>query len=310
MTLLLLAFACTDDPATDSAPITDSYAPPDEVELHGACPMETDFGGFQIVVEDTQTNVNGSVADGVVPISVLEEIAQEGDCRVLRRNNPFCEDGCDPGETCDFDGECIPYPANQDLGKVSVKGLLAPVKMDPVFPGNTYFDTQLPHPAYDDGAVVELSMPKGVYGPLELYGFGVEPLGGFASLWTVEAGKDLEVVWTAPAGEVRSEVALSINIDQHGTSPSTLHCAFEDDGTGTVPGSIIQALIDTGVTGFPSGTIQRRTVDSGAVGDGCMDFTITSLHTPDVDVEGFTPCVGDDDCPDGLDCNEELQICE
>ncbi|MCP4805706.1 MAG: hypothetical protein GY913_35970 [Proteobacteria bacterium] len=308
--MILLFLACTDDPSTDSSPPGDSYTPPDEVELHGACPMATDFGGFTIVVEDTQTNVDGSVADGVVPISVLEEIAAEGDCRVLRRNNPFCEDGCDPGETCDFDGECITYPTNQDLGRVSIKGLDAVVDMDPVFPGNTYFNTSLPHPAYTDGATLNLSMPAGVYGPLDLYGFGVEPLAGFAELYTVEAGLDLEVSWTAPAGEVRSEVAMSINIDQHGTSPSTLHCTFEDDGSGTVPGAIIQALIDTGVTGFPSGTIQRRTIDSGTIGDGCMDFTVTSLQTPDVDVIGFTPCVSTEDCPEGQECNTELQICE
>ena len=307
--MFLLLLACTDDPTTDSEP-GDSYVPPDEVTLHGSCPMETDFGGFTLLVEDTQTNVDGSVADGVVPISVLEEIASDGDCRVLRRNNPFCDPACEPGETCDWDGTCIAYPSNQDLGTVSLKGLYASVEMEPLFPGNTYFNTELPHPAYDVGTVLTLDMPGGVYGPLSLYGYGIEPLAGYPSLVQVEGGVDLTLTWTAPADPTISEIGVSINIDQHGTSPSTLVCTFEDDGEGVIAGSIVQALIDTGVTGFPSGFIQRRTLDSGAVGDGCMDFTVTSLQTPDVDVVGFTPCVGDEDCPDGLDCNEEFQICE
>jgi hypothetical protein len=37
---------------------------------------------------------------------------------------------------------------------------------------------------------------------------------------------------------------------------------------------------------------------------------VSSSVSVDVDVIGYTPCVSDADCPDGQDCNEELQICE
>ena len=305
-----LLFGCEpDNPSQDS---DDSAAPdPAEVELAGACSLATDLGGFSVLVEDDQAGIDGAVADGVVPISVLEEIAAEGDCRLMRRNNPFCDPACEPGETCDFDGTCLPYPVNQDLGTVTITGLASPVAMEPVFPGNTYYNTELPAPPFDGGDLITLDMPGGVYGPATLYGVGVEPVVSLDEEWAVEAGVDMLVHWQAPAGAVsRGEVSLSVNIDQHGTTPGTLWCVFEDDGEATVPAGILQTLVATGVTGYPSGAVQRRTQDSAELELGCMDFTVSSTVTVDVDVIGYTSCISDADCPEGQECNEELQICE
>ena len=46
------------------------------------------------------------------------------------------------------------------------------------------------------------------------------------------------------------------------------------------------------------------------VGEGCMDFTVSSRAGVAVDVIGFTPCTSTAECPEGLVCNTELQICE
>jgi hypothetical protein len=303
--LLLTACDVADPPHDSAAP------DPAEVPLAGACSMALDFGGFTVGGEEGRSGVDGVVADGVVPISVLEQIAAEGDCVLLRRNNPYCDPACEPGETCDFDGTCLPYPVNQDLGTVTIHGLLSPVELEPVFPGNTYYDTSLPSPPFDAGALITLDMPGGVYGPATLHGVGVEPIVPLDEAWSVEAGVDLAVRWQPPEGAVsRGEIALSLNIDQHGSTPGTLRCSFEDDGEATVPAAILQALVDTGVTGFPSGSLERHTQDHSAAAAGCMDLTVSSSVSVDVDVIGYTPCVSDADCPDGQDCNEELQICE
>ena len=255
--------------------------------------------------------MDGTVADGVVPTSVLEELASDGDCAVLRRNNPFCDPGCDPGYTCNFDGECVAYPVNQDLGTVSILGMVQPVVMEPVFPGNTYFDTSLPNPGFVVGELLTLSMPGGVYGPLELHGVGIEPLTLPEGTWTLDEGQDFTLAWDAPVGPVvRSEVYVVIAIDQHGVSPSTLQCTFDDDGEGTVSASIISTLIEVGVTGFPSGTMTRRTADHGPAAGGCLEFVVSASQGASVEVVGHTPCVDDEDCPDGQDCNVELQTCE
>ena len=303
---LLLSACDNDDTSQDSA------APdPGEVVLAGACPMATDLGGFLVYAEDEQSGVQGSVADGVVPTAVLEEIASEGDCQLMRRNNPFCKPACEPGDTCDFDGNCVPYPSNQDLGTVTITGLISPVEMEPVFPGNTYYDTSLPSPPFEEGAPITLEMPGGVYGPATLYGFGIETIVPLDEEWSVEAGVDMVVHWEAPAGEVsRSEIGLSLNIDQHGITPGTLLCTFEDDGEATVPAAILQTLVETGVTGYPSAALERRTQDYADLATGCMDLTVSSFSTVSVDVIGYTSCVSDIDCPKGQECNVKLQICE
>ena len=292
---------------------TDGDSPLDAatVPLAGECDLASDYGGFVVQSDGANTGVEGKVADGVVPISVLEEIGAAGECRLLRRNNPFCDPGCDRGQTCDFDGTCLPYPANQDLGVVTLSGLAQEVAMDPVFPGNTYFDTSLPDPPFSPGALISLDMPDGVYGPLKLHGVGVELLAGTEAEWTIEEGKDLVVQWDAPTGDtVRSKVGLRVSIDQHGATPGLLSCSFEDDGEGVVPAALVDQLINSGVTGFPTGRIDRSTMDHVAAGEGCMDLTVIHPLVVDVDVIGFTPCIRTEDCPDGLECNVELQICE
>lgn len=308
---MLLLVACADPADSDTGSKTTTPLDPATVPLAGSCPMETDYGGISVLAESDSTAVDGAVADGVVPTDVREVLLTEGDCQVLRRGNPYCDPGCDPGYTCDFDGVCVAYPVNQDLGTVSISGMVQAVEMEAVFPGNTYYDTTLPHPGYVTGEVLTLSMPGGVYGPAELHGVGVEPFEMDGVSWVLDEDADLALSWPAPTTEVvRSEIAVSISIDQHGITPSTLECVFEDDGEGTVSAAAIGELVAVGVTGFPSGSIVRRTVDSAAAGDGCMEFTVSAPRTVTVDVVGYTPCVSDEDCPEGETCDLEFQICE
>ena len=300
----------TDTDDDDTGPVS-SGEDPATVALDGVCDLADDYGGFVVEAYDEYSIVSGSISDGVVPQTVLEVIGQDGDCEVKRRNNPFCDPACLSGETCDFDGNCIPYPVNQELGTVTVLGLAKGVEMEAVVPGNTYFNTSLPHPAFAGGDLIEMQMPGGTYGPMTLYGVGVEQLNVNDKEWSVESGIDLVVSWDAPTGSVvRSEVTLKVNIDQHGTSPATIYCTFEDDGEGTVPASVIQQLVEVGVSGFPSGQLVRRTADRADAGEGCADFVVSAPRDVSVDVVGYTPCISDLDCPEGQECNVEMQICE
>lgn len=313
---LLACVVAPDDTAASSRDSvgdsgSDTVADPATVPLAGACDLADDFGGFAVTALDDESAVEGAVADSVVPADVLVEVAAEGGCRMLRRDNPFCDPACDPGEACTFENTCVAWPANQDLGTVTIDGLLEPVSMEPVFPGNLYYDTELPHPALLPGELVTLSMPGGVYGPIELYGVGVEPLDATGLAWTLGAGTDLDLTWPAPGGPVvRSEIVVSLSIDQHGVSPSRLECALDDDGAAAVPATLIDALLNAGVTGFPAATITRRTADRAPAGAGCLDFEVASPRVVPVTVEGHTPCVTDNECPDGQTCDEEMQTCE
>lgn len=311
----LWLLACPGPSSVDSDPPGDSAPPPANLDpatvaLRGACALAYDFGGFEVAATDEKTEVAGAVANGVVPERVLEQTAAAGDCVVLRRNNPYCEPACDPGYTCDFDGTCLPYPSNMELGTVSVGGLVQAVSMTATFPGNTYFDTTLPHPGFTAGDVVYLEMPGGTYGPATMFGVAPESVGA-APTWAVDPSAALVVTWPAPTlPVVRSTARLTVSIDQHGITPSLLQCDFADTGEGTVPVEAVAALVSGGVTGFPSGSLSRRTADSLPAGEGCMDLVVSWTTTATVSVEGHTPCVSTDDCPDGQDCNLELQTCE
>lgn len=312
---LLLTLACTKDEVEDSTPVdtqTEEAPDPETVALAGACPLDEAWGGFSVQASEDPNNngIDGKVSDSIWPWSELEEIASDGDCKLLRRNLPFCTPSCDVGTTCDFDGQCVPEPSNQDLGTVTVKGLVQEVSMEAAI-GNTYYDTSLPYPMYTAGDLVTLKNSGGTYGAQTLYGVAVEPLSLDAVEWFITKGEPLEITWDAPTAAVsRSVIDLRINMDVHGASPASLYCTFEDDGAATVSGALTKTLVEAGVTGFPSGALERHTTDSVDLDPGCMALRVLSPVIMAVDVDGFTPCFTDEECPEGLSCNKELQVCE
>ena len=302
--------AADDDASPDDDDTTDdALPPPEDVVLEGPCPLASRFGGFAVEAHPNYTVAQGQASNGVVPVLVLEESLTDGSCTLWKRNNPFCDPACSPGFTCDFDGTCLPYPAPQDLGTVTVEGLLAPVSMAPVPPGSNYFFTGLPLQAMNVGETVRLRSTGGAWAPLELWGLGVLDLdvSGIAG-WTIARETPLEVTW--PAGAGRAEILFRLNIDQHGLSPSTLECAFPDTGSATVAAAMIDGLFGAGVSGWPSATLSRRTVDRVDAEDGCVDFVVTSPRTVPVSVAGYIPCNLQNPCPDGMTCNLEIELCE
>ncbi len=320
MTVLLL-LACIDaDARGDSAVAPDTSDtgeeavvtddPPESVVLEGLCPLDTRHGAFYVEAYDSYSAVYGEVSDGVVPNTVLTEVAVDGACRLMRTENPYCDPPCSAGETCDLDSTCIAYPSTQDLGTVSVSGLVEAVAMEPVSPGFSYFDTSLPHPIYTDEQVIELTTSGATLDPFVLHGVGFDVLTLDTASWTVAEHTSVPLAWAGAAKDTQTEVFVELNIDQHGTSPLTVWCVFEDTGSAEIPATVIDALLDAGVTGYPSGRVTRRTVDSTTAGDGCVDLTVASPVGASIDVAGYTPCTSDLDCPPNQSCNLALQVCE
>ena len=307
--------ACTGAPS-DDAPSTDSptdssveFAPPTgdpaTVPLDGECAMADDHGGFVVEAYEDYSIVDGRIRDGVIPTTVLTLELEDGDCRVLRKENPFCDPGCESDETCSLDEVCVPYPQDIDLGVVEVAGLSAIVSMEPKTPGYRYFDTQLPHPAWTAGDLVELRVDD-----LALHGVGPDTLVQTTELLLVREDTPLELTWDPPTQDTRSHVTLDLNIDQHGTSPLRIQCHFEDDGSATISAETVSTLLQSGVSGYPNAILSRQTAHHDALDGACFDFIVSSPRPVPVEVEGFIPCSDDDDCPDGLTCNEAIELCQ
>jgi hypothetical protein len=280
-----------------------------DVALRGACPRATRVGGFELAMEAGYTAFSGAVADGVVPITVLEPVGEGGGCVLLRRNNPFCDPPCQPGTTCDFDGACIPYPTNHDVGAVTVTGLVQPLEVAPVMPTFDYFDTSLMHPAFAPGAALELSAAGGDYAAFVLRGEGVAMIAPTSATLTMVHDQPLAVAWT-PGDGGAARVRVELNIDQHGNTPVRLVCEADDAGALTIPRELISQLIGFGISGFPSAQYYRETVDSVDLEPGCVEFTVHSHVQTLLSVEGHIPCDSPDDCPDGQVCDLPVQTCK
>ena len=299
-----------DDSGTGSDSGADTAVTAENVPLDGYCADDVHYGNFTVDAAARYAYVTGSVADGVVPVTILTGLETAGDCTLWRKENLFCDPSCDPGYTCNFDGECVVYPTGQELGVVTVDGLLAEVSMDPTVPGNTYFNTSVPNPPWTPGALVTLQSGGGAYDPFTLYGVAPDAFAMEDLAWQLTEGSDLALTWTPPVTTTRTKVRVSMNIDQHGTTPVSAVCWFDDDGAGEVPSAIIDGLIGYGVTGFPRATATRLSADTTTVGSGCADLWLTSSLEPTIAVTGYTPCFTTDDCPEGQECNLELQRCE
>lgn len=255
---------------------------PEPIRLRGACPTETLLGGFTVDVGQFFSFVEGKVANGIVPSTIVEDLDQEGACKFGRRHNPVCNPPCSPSFACDFDGQCIPYPLAQDVGTVTVTGLNEdPIVLTPLQPGNKYSDTNVPHPVFDLGDEVRLRSTPGVFGELSLDGVGSGSLVAGEPVWNVTRDQDLSLTWDVLSG-AQTGVALVLEVDQHGNTPARITCDFEDIGQGTVPLRLINALLDAGITGFPSGGLHRRTADSMEVPGGCVELLVGSSFSPSI----------------------------
>jgi len=302
---ILLAAACGSDTPDDP----DAHIP-DTVELRGTCESAEDLGGFTVASYADMSAIDGKVANGVVPVSVRELVASEGGCSLMRKRNPFCDPACGAGFTCNHDGNCIAAPETQDVGVVSIAGLAKQVEMEPLVPGNNYFDTQLPHPVFEPGDIIALTSTNGTYGELKLFGVGGEDLVAPSETWTIERDVGLAITWAAPtATDSKTRIYVELTIDQHGNSPIAVQCDVEDNGSLTVPVTLINQLLDSGVSGFPNGRIVRHTTDKVNVSDGCVDFTVSYPRQSTVRVSGHTPCMSTTQCPKGQTCDIPNQTC-
>jgi hypothetical protein len=190
------------------------------------------------------------------------------------------------------------------MGLVRITGLAEPVEMEPVEPGYRYFNTSLDNPPFAPEARLQLLAGE----QPALDGQGVAPLVLGEGAWVLTDGEALSVAWEA-APEGSGLVVMEVNIDQHGLTPAVLRCEWEDTGEGVVPAALVHDFISMGVTGFPNGKLSRQSADQGRVGEGCYDFVVAAPRIATVRVSGYVPCADDDDCPEGLTCDESIELC-
>lgn len=274
--------------------------------FRGECASSEEIGYFIVQHELDYSVVSGEVLDGVVPSTILTQVGQEGDCSLWQRKNPFCSPACKPGEACSQEGTCVPFPLPKSVGGVTVTGLEKAVAMSPP----SYFDTNMPHPAFTPGAAVTLTAEGADYPGFTMYGQGFAPIAIPDVTWTIKKGQPLMISWTPDSSAEFARIRVRINIDQHGNSPVELVCELKDTGSATVPSSLIDQLLGFGITGFPSGHVSRHTLDKVTTGPGCVRFEVFSHVLGDLAVEGHIPCDASKPCPMGMACEIKTGTCK
>ena len=306
--LSLFGLSCdtSSPPAINNKINADGGPFPDE--FTGPCPFDKKSGSFEVSILDGYSSIGGQVASGVVPSSIPHEKLVVNECRLLQKINPECTPACESGEACNLDGECIPYPKNQNAGVITVEGLQEKVTMNPLDALN-YF-VQVSHPIFLENSEIYLTSTKGYAGEIKLFGEGVKALGVQDDQWTLAKGEPLTVNWTPPAAGSKSRILINMNVDQHGSSPYRIYCDVEDTGSYVIPAQVIDALMEEGISGFPNGRLTRRTVDSAEDKTSCIEFIVSSPVDAEVRVDGVTPCDSNKDCPSGQVCNMVSHLCE
>lgn len=295
-------------PGDDTEDTNDTVDPdtgeptPEPPGIAGECPVGERVGVFDVILEAEYSAINGEVRADLVQTTIITENAAEGECVMRTVANPFCDPPCGGGEVCTNAKTCEIFPERITVGTVNISGMEVPVAMEPAA-DSRYFETNLPHPAIAAGAALELTADG-----ITMEGLGFGALSGVTPELYVAEGNNVDLTWEPEDGE--AWVRIELNIDQHGISPATLFCDVPDTGSYSIPAALVDALMASGVSGFPSANIYRQTVDWTNGPTGCVEFRVRARTPTDVEIEGHTACNGDMDCPDGQTCNIVIQTCQ
>lgn len=294
----------------DSSDEFDWSSPDATLGSYEPCSADSRVGTFIIELGDGFTSVRGQVYDAVTPRDVPVEVAAEGDCRLLTAPTVLCNPGCDvSSQVCAPGNQCQAKPQPHDLGRISVRGLLVPLRMEANAVTKAYANpasARLPHPGFAPGASVQLSSTGGDYEPISLLGWGVTGVAGVAELVPVRAGSPLELSWQPPEDPGPARIQLNLNINHHGSSSNWIECDVPDVGAAAVPATLIDALLARGQSGYPTLTLTRRSVSSVAIEPGCVELQVASTTVSDVQLEGLQSCSSPADCQPGQLCLPEF----
>lgn len=280
-----------------------AYTPCDEAKR---------LGQFSFTVNPTvgstaqNIGFGGAVRDKVDPRKVRVEIAKEGSCRLIKDPAFTCATSCAP-MICVGTNQCAAEPKLVDVGIPTITGLSGAATI--LNPGGTnqYYSadiTKLTFPGVSPNADVTLSVPgAGSVSAFALSGRGITPLDFPGANIQVSRNKEVPVTWTAPASSQSTHIFVRLEIAHHGGGTAKIECDVPDTGTATIPASLVTQLIDLGTAGFPALSLTRQTVDSKAVGAGCVEFLVASPVERIVTVEGSVSCNCETDIKDS--CTED-----
>lgn len=306
--------ADTADGASDGASGDTSVESPDVVVgsflVQLVAPV---LAGAEVEPRDGYTQVVGKVYDGPTPSQIVwEEAASAGACVLLVPRVPFCETPCGGSAICVEDNTCEPRPSAVSVGTVTMTGLRdasgpVAVTMDPIANNYQPVGVTLAYPAFDEGDDLKLTAA----GAPDVPGFtitshGIAPLELLSESFAIVAGAGMGVSWTPAAEAGQSSVDVLLDISHHGGSKGKIECETEDSGALSIDASLLGALTDLGVAGFPTIVVTRRAIGEAATATGRVQLAVSSRVEVAVAIDGLVSCFDDSDCSEGQTCQTDL----
>jgi hypothetical protein len=265
------------------------------------------------VVEDglekapAYTGLTGKIFDRATPSPVTwKVVAEGGGCRLLTPMVPFCSPGCGGGAACVEGGTCVDYPSPLSLGRVHVEGLAGgDLDMDEVA-GNYQPRSRIPYPPLPEGAKVEITAPGGALGPLRLQSVGIAPLEVTGKVQPI-SGQPLVLAWKPPAQTGPGRVEITLDLSHHGGSKGKLECDAADTGSLAIPAGQITALMELGISGYPTVLISRVASGDTATRLGRASLRVVSSVERALEIDGLHSCTASEQCPPGMTCQVDLK---
>lgn len=257
-----------------------------------------------------RTEVSGFIRDGVEPLkSGWEMIDEVGDCQLFVPDTPLCDPECAVGEICAPGDACMRVPAKQSAGAVTVTGLGEPIALEDKVAGNYTLPTGLtrPYPPCAEGDAITFAVEGNGHDPFMLEVPCVATLDAPEPV-TIEGGAPIELRWAAPTMPELANLHAHLEIAHHGGKRGQLECDTTDDGELDIDATLIDGLINLGVSGFPTIVLTRSASMSGS-GEASehVSLTVSASYESPVTIPGVISCTNNSECPDGQSCGMDLR---
>jgi hypothetical protein len=303
--VLFWAVSCMDDPAGGDPPL-----PAGESNTSGY---------FRILLAERteiaqgQPTVEGRLYSGAQPKALLwAEKARSGACALYLPKIPFCDPGCGSGALCVSDGVCKPFAKPIQAGTVALTGVktksgATSLSMDAT--ENVYqpkAGANLEYVPFAEGDEIKVSAAGDTaLGSFSLVVKAIARLAVLNDTLVLADGQPIALRWTPPVKDVGSAISVLMDLSHHGGSKGRIECETEDDGSLDIAASLLDSLKALGVSGWPQIDITRKVVATHP--QVHVDLEIKSPIARILGIPGLTSCTGNEDCPTGKTCQEDLQ---
>ncbi len=266
------------------------------------------FGTFQISVKVQEgiTTLLGMMYDGPTPSNIIwEEVQTAGALRLLKPRVPFCSQTCASGWVCVENDSCQQEPTPISVGTVTVSGVKTSAgttfTMDHI---NYYYQpvgVSLDYPGFAEGDPITLSAAGSESSAaFTLSAKGISPLVLLTDTIPCIDGQPINVKWEPPAQQGNTKISILIDITYHGGTKAKIEGECDDNGSLTIPASMMDKLKTFGISGYPKIEISRRAVSSDTAAKA--QLVLESKVTRFMVIPGIISCSVDAQCPQGEYC--------